>query len=354
MPLIPVVLLLSALAWPEDLRDIQLGDISKEGAVTEIGEGVPAVAPPQAGKPAPQSKTKDLKAQFSDPAGRNQCDIGSCHAFGTVAVLEAAYFRKHREYKRLSEADIFIRRTVLSKDLYQDFCAESKCSLTEGNDVLGDVRFAINEGVAMDIDYAGFVERYRKYRAAEEKTLENLLESHKKEPWYVRLLYDPRKHWAELQSRPTAKRVTEMFLAGRDPKIDADRAAVKEKLNGFRPVPKTFEYLGTKAGKLSKENCRKKGLLQKAAIKGELDDDRPVTISMSLSGLPAWGQTDTTMHANHAFAVTGYTEPAGKPLTFQTRNSWGGSNPDVLEDQLCRVYSVVTVLIPGEPKASWE
>lgn len=310
-------------------------------------QGAAVQDPAKAGGP----KVKEVShlPQFADPSDRNQCQVGSCHAFSSIAVLEAAYQRAYGAKIRFSEADIFIRRTVLSGDIYRGFCADGNCTLTEGNDVFGDIDYAINHGVATSIQYQTFYDRYKRFREAEQKTLEGIEARRKRMSWLDLLFYDPRTHWAELQKE--SGKITEMFLAGRDPKIDAERADTKGKLGKMSVKEKKFPYLGDETSKKKPEECRAGGAAQGRIISGELDSGRPVAISMTLKGLAAWGTAGSTDHANHAFTIVGYRAEEGKPLVLKTRNSWAGTNPDVQEDELCRVFSVITVLAPGEKAA---
>lgn len=319
---------------------------------TVSGKAVPGKAAVAEGA-SREADRVSLLPQFPGASNRSQCDVGSCHAFGSVAVLEAALYRKYKTHYRLSEADIFLRRTVLSKDLYEKFCEDGTCELSEGNDPLGDIRFAIAKGVATSIGYRGFLARYRRYRKAEEATLRGIQETYEDMSWLERLFYDPREHWAELQNRPAAKRRLERLLVGSDDTIDKERADMKKKLKGFTVVQKSFKYYGKKASGISNDDCRKKGVEQAKLLREELKDSRrPPVVSMSLSNLPAWGQTDTSKHANHAFAIVGYrstTAASGdKSVVFETRNSWGGDNPDVHAHELCRIYRIATVLTPEE------
>lgn len=344
--LLAVCLSLAAPLLAADLSDLKLKDIQAGGApAAEAGQAVATTG----GKGA---KEIDLLPQLTGASNRDQCSVGSCHAFSSIAVLEAAYNRKHGEKIRFSEADIFMRRTVLSKALYDEFCATGKCKLTEGNDVIGDIRYAIENGVASDLEYRDFLDRYLKYRAAEVKTLEGIEKRYQEMGWLEKLFYDPRAHWAELQNAPQSKKILESFLRGNDPKVEAQRADSAAKLKGFVALEKSFAYLGDKAGKTSKADCKKAGVPQGDLILKELHavpKGRPVSISMSLSGLPSWGQTDVTQHANHAIAIVGYRMEEGKGAVFKTRNSWGANeNHDVQEDELCRIYRIVTVLTPEE------
>ncbi|MBI5247480.1 MAG: hypothetical protein HY923_09880 [Elusimicrobia bacterium] len=77
-----------------------------------------------------------------DPPKRDQSNIGSCHAFAAVAMLEAAYSRGYGH--RLSEEDLFVQRTILTGDAHSDVCRTGlKCGLMEGNFVDGDIRHVL-------------------------------------------------------------------------------------------------------------------------------------------------------------------------------------------------------------------
>ncbi|MBI3550905.1 MAG: hypothetical protein HY077_00180 [Elusimicrobia bacterium] len=328
----------AGFALAAELPDLRFQDAGKQ-------DGPPAAS----AKPVWATTTEhrvDTMTQFPDPAERRQCGVGACHAFSSISILEAAYFRAHGERVTLSEADVFVRRTVLSKRLYDEFCATGKCELSEGNDVAGDIQFALDNGVATSLNYKDFSERYLRYRKAEQATLAGLEREYQKMSWLEKLLYDPRAHWAELQQQPRAKRILSDLLTGRDPKLDAERAQIKKKLAGFKLKSQSFDYLGEKAKRTSPADCAKNASKQKAAIIGELKAQRPVSVSMSLVGLKEWRSEKDKDDANHAFTIVAYRDEPKEGLRFETRNSWGGDNPEVPETKLCRIYSVVTVRTP--------
>jgi len=331
---------------------LALAGLSRAGELQNVALNVIAAQagpPPAQGRPVWATQTArgvNLLPQLPDPSSHYQDDVGSCHAFGSVALLEAAYFRAYGQKVSLSEADLFLRRTVLSPGLYQDFCASGSCKLTEGNDPAGDIAFAIHNGVATGLQYSAFVKRYMKYRKAEEQTIAGVQSEYEQESWLEKLLYDPRKHWTELQQDPQAQRLLSAYLAGRDPKIDAQRAAMRKKFAGFRLLSQNFDSPGAKAKSLSARQALAAGAKQKAAILAELKRNRPVTVSMSLAGLKAWGQQDAKDAANHAFMIIGYRNDPKEGLVFETRNSWGGDNPDVTAADLCRIYAVATIRTP--------
>ena len=129
------ILLLGLAAAPAAAGDFSLPEI---GAAGDLGRfEVPAIEGAQA-LPQPEGSWQrdiDLLPQFADLSNRDQCDVGSCHTFGSVAVLEAAWFRKHKTRVRFSEADLFLQRTVLTGDVYRQFCRDGKCELSEGNEL---------------------------------------------------------------------------------------------------------------------------------------------------------------------------------------------------------------------------
>jgi len=95
--------------------------------------------------------------------------------------------------------------------------------------------------------------------------------------------------------------------------------------------------------------CRQHGAGQKAALLAILAAGRPAGVSMNLKGLAAWSQWLTFINdAWHAFVITGYDTASDGQLIFHTRNSWKGRNPDVREDELCRIGNVYSVEAPNE------
>ncbi len=310
---------------------------------TAAGGGV-SPAPGAAGE---KKKKVDLLPQFADPSNRNQCTIGSCHAFGSVAVLEAAYFRNYKEHISISEQDVFLRRTVLSGDVYRAFCDSGHCKMSEGNDPAGDIHYVFANGALSGGSYSQFAQRYVRYREGEQKTMEGIQQTYENMGWLEKLMYDPRKHWKELSSSETSQKILTNMLEGKGASDSAERGQLKAKLAGFKLRSKKDFDFKPEYKELPPADCLARGAAQLAALKGELDANRPVCVSMSLSGLAAWGQTDTTRDAYHAFMIVGYdTTDAG--LVFHTRNSWGGQNPDIPQSEACRIYVIDSVLAPGE------
>lgn len=305
--------------------------------------GVAGVAAPAAAGPAP---SVDLRAQFPDPPTRDQRCVGSCHDFGSVGLLEAAVFRQHGRRVPFSEQDLFIQVTVLKGGLYAGF-DPAKPALSEGGSPDTNLRHALTHGVLTRGGYDEFVGRYSRYRDAEVETLKNLERQHRENGWLLRLFYDPRSHWIELQSSPLSRQLIERYLLGRDEASDAERARNLRYFHGMTLRSLDLAYRGDSGAAMGAAQCLAAGAQAARAIKGELDAGRPVVVSMTLKGLAAWGQQGSSVHANHAFVITGYSVSAGKAV-LQTRNSWGGHNPAVLEEQLCRVYSVSSVLAKGE------
>ena len=296
------------------------------GAVMGARVGLPPGGVPRGAPPA--ERGLDLSAQFDGPS-RAQGDIGSCHAFASVALLEAAYFRRYGERIQLSEADLFMRRNPLSRDAYDTFLRTGRGPLDEGNDVEGDIRFALANGVATGMEYAAFAQRYIRYRDAERRTIEDLERQHRDNPWYVRAVYDPREHWVRLQQEPLAQRILQNYLTGSDPTIAAQREATRRRLNGMRLTTTDFTASRDKTGAA----CVAEGAAAVTAIGAELRAGRPVAISYYTGASGA-----------HALIVSGYTAAEGAAAVLKTRNSWGpGGNHDMPANQACRIYRMASV-----------
>lgn len=320
-----------------------------------IGAGIRAYAQGlgRASQAAAAAASVDLRGQFVDPVSvRQQSTIGACHAFSAIGALEAAYDRHYGRHIRLSEEDLFLRRTVVSGRVYGDFCSSGTCELDEGNYPQADIRHVLSHGVLTGSSYDSFLKRYLRYRAAEEQTMRGIQKARDEQGWLERLLYDPRAHWKALQTSASSKRSMRKFsdyLQGRSGDTAAERAKVKAEFKGFGLKTKSFPFIGgATAAALSDGACFAKGRAQSAAISSELAAGRPVVVRMSIAGLEAWdSDEDDEDPGRHAFLLVGYAGAAGA-RTFRSRNSWGGQDPDVAEDELCRVYGLVTVLAPGE------
>jgi hypothetical protein len=341
----------------------------------------PAAAQP-AGPPAKPlaARSVDLSSQFPDDPKRDQSVIGDCHAFASVAVLEAAAFRALGEHTRLAEEDLFLQKTLATGDAYQQPCAgeSADCSLTEGNWVDGDIRHALEHGVMTGSNYQAFVERYKVHRVAESNVRKAIAWSREnpvggegggpargdgapaagragpggpKAPALEGALIraDPERSWQELFSDPGVRRELDAALLG-DPEVPASqRAAIKKIFAGMRLASRHFEWFESKG--LTPKGCLGLGADRARAIKGELDAGRPVAVSMLLTGLKAWGMTEKDRDAYHAFAITGYFAGKDGLLRFKTRNSWAGVNPPVREDEACRINHVDSVLVSGETES---
>lgn len=309
-------------------------------AVPGIGAAGPAAVPGHVGAGDPGV---DLSGQF--PTGsRDQGDVGSCHAFASIGLLEAAYFRKHGEHVVLSDADLFLRNTVLNGNIYSGNIADrgytwsGKPEFKEGGSpstllAIGDMEFAIKNGVATTPQYSAFLERYRQYRAAEQRTLADIERQRQRDPWYVKLLYNPRTHWARLQKDPTNQRILQNYLMGNDATLDAQRSEVREKLKGLSVVKNLYVALPSSVNK-PPADCAAAGAGRTASVLAELAAGRPVGVSYF---------TDANW-ASHVIIITGY-KPDGKgSVVFKTRNSWGaGGNADMHPHDMCKVHGLFSV-----------
>lgn len=292
------------------------------------GEAAPAA-------PVRAPVVKNLSDQFPDPPERQQCEVGSCHAFAGVAVLEAAYFRAYKEHVRFSEADVFFRNTVL-KEKYRTALRPG-----EGGSTLEDVKFAIENGVLAGGDYVTFVERYLEWkgkRMAEGAEAYSRSEARSK---LANFIHDPRRQWLRRQNRKRMEDLyAEMLLSSDVEELEKQRGLYKAKLGALK-AHELSGYVETGFGGFGDPGpeCEKKGAVHGMTIKKELDAGRPVAVGMALHTVEGWGG-----NWFHAFAITGYRSDG----SLLTRNSAGGNNPDVLPDQLCFLRQIVTVLAPGE------
>ncbi|MFA5138406.1 MAG: hypothetical protein WC728_04165 [Elusimicrobiota bacterium] len=297
--------------------------------------GTPFMGPARPVEPSGTSAGSggvDLSGQFPT-SSRDQLDVGSCHTFTAVGLLEAAYYRKYGERIRFSEADLFMQYRLLSGNAYDSWVWRTKPELGEGGRVQGDIETAIARGVATTPQYSDFVERYRRYREAEQRTLQNIEEQRKKDPWYVRLLYDPRRHWRRMQQDPQAQRILQNYLMGNDRTLESQRETTRQKLQGFKVDRQFFITLPNSVDR-PKEQCRRDGRSRTQAVLKELDAGRPVGVSYFTDN--DWG--------SHVIIVTGYKTDETGGIVFKTRNSWGaGGDFNMCPDDMCKVHQLASV-----------
>ena len=280
----------------------------------------------------------DTGAVF-DQDFRNQCDTGSCHAFASVALLEAALRRRHRDSERvlLSDADLFLRATVINGSLglrYRGDPSNVETFLIEGGWPSRDLKLALEEGVALaeTVPWDEFLVKFRDYRRT------------RLAPDLAKLPAPGGGKPPELapgEKPPISDRTAAdtAFFYGKDLTVVQDeRARVKELLAGF--TVHTNAFAAVAAPVVASDKCLASGQAVKNRLMEDLTVRRPVVVCLLIGGLPEWGTTS----GSHCVAITGYRKPRGGTMTLITRNSWGNDrNPDIPEDRFCRIHEVTSI-----------
>lgn len=276
-----------------------------------------------AGGPA-RADVVDFTAVFDDDF-RDQCDTSSCHAFASVAILEAAMKRRRRDAETvyLSDADLFLRASVINGVLMYRPGYEGRppeVALMEGGWPSRDLRLALEEGVAREetVPWTPFLRKFRDFRA--------------------------RQRSGELAPAPPsperAQAETQYFYGRALPQARADREETRRLLAGFTVHSSTFS--SPALGVEEAARCRAAGQAVKARLMEDLAVRRPLVICLSLDGLPEWGAPPE--HSRHCVAVRGYRKPRGGDMALFVRNSWGNErHPDVPEHRFCRIHEVTSV-----------
>lgn len=315
----------------------------------------------------------DLSDQFPDADNRDQCTIGSCHAFGSIGIVEAAIKRQHGRGVALSEADVFVGRLVTQDDFYMDFrerienireggpAGGNIVDLMEGGSVAEDVRYVLANGAANrdTLTYDTLHDNFSRFKNAELKTLQGQVKQERdfaaKSDALERFFYSMvSEDFQALRLSPKGRSMTERALlggAGPVRKAQGERAANKRLMEGFLLVRQDFpSYAGSSPVAQDPAQCLAAGKRAVQWIRNQLCNvkPRPVAVSMRLDGLAAWGQTDSSQHASHAFIIKGRRQNPDGTGVFLTRNSWGGSNPDVPEHEACRIFGAATIVAPAD------
>lgn len=258
--------------------------------------------PPEPAAELPASV--DVSSQLA-PEKRQQKGLNSCHAFTTVALMEAAYFRRTGRRIRLSEADLFLRMQLKNP---------APLRAREGGLLRDDLRVALEEGVLPGDHYAVFVERHQALKGK------------------------------ALRSRAETEAALLPESLGEEPA--RARAAVAAALSDARiEGPGGMRFAGSAARTAVKNapvRCesrdKRRDLLMRALASGV-----PVGAGFLLDGLPEpWRSRGGAWGGPHYFVLTGY-ETRAEGVFFRTRNSWGDDpalSPDLDEAALCALFGV--------------
>ncbi|MFA6316804.1 MAG: hypothetical protein WC943_05240 [Elusimicrobiota bacterium] len=312
-----------------------------------------------------------LTEQFIDgDDARDQKDIGACHAYAAVALLETGIYRQHGRKLALSEFDLFSRGKVLRPEYYTD----TPGKVSEGNPVAEDLALALKEGVATQaiVPSDRAKARYRKYRDRDKAVLKALDDQDSQDGWLVTAadyIWNLGSGWADEQSKPEHRASAERYLTG-DPKaVVPDRAKVHGIIKDFTVLSQEFPdryyalakklKTATEAGQeiaedpVWRKECLSWGADALAFIKAQLEAGRPVAVSLYLFGFKDWG--DIGGNGNHAVIIYGAGSEPDKdkdPGTkFFVRNSWGEGSWVFLRDyEACRIYGAASVKVPKDAR----
>ena len=339
-------------------------------------------------------RTVDLSCTFDDPPTRDQGAIGDCHAFASVGVLESALMRATGERIELSEADMWVMSNIghdkvfapgagvagsvdtvpihegpsLKKMLAEDDLRrvlERKDKLDvwveEGAWIDFDVANALNEGLARraTISYDVFTRTWlgsdramtpwgvKTQTANLSRRIAADVVSYNNSTSLTRLELPTEIPADVLKAAPaippTKEELALRLLAEGDPNrmrlIRLERSEMRRIFSMFKLLAKNWDL----PQDLDTDSCLASGVPKRAWIIENLRAGRPVAIGMSLQGMEEWGGDGA-----HAIVLTGYATK-GSHKVFSVRNSWGGINPDIPDDQLCRVMQAVTVETPDDP-----
>lgn len=303
---------------------------------------------------AAQCDQADLTGHFMDAPGRDQCDLGSCHAFGSVGALESAIFRNNGTKIRLSEADLYVGRLAADEKFRDEFRAGEDGAYVEDN-----LKYAVAHGVARggQADYEAMTSKLEAARVSDEDATRVEKINDRKRRWRRRFGKIVPQAWADrlladdyLWGRKIDAADIEARIFGADlPRIRKERAETLALMTSFSVINEVFYQTTPKKKVLSDPiSCRQASVDQNRMIESLLCRKIPVAVSMDLGGLRAWGSWDYRDDMPHAFLLTGFKRGGGGLKVFTSRNSWGFENPPVYEHELCRVYAVTAVTVPAD------
>jgi hypothetical protein len=293
----------------------------------------------------------------------DQGPVADCHDFAAVALVEAGYYRYHcpDPANPYNSGNCSKRLDLAPQDLF--VCCTRECPVAAYKAVDGSMQCRLEEAGSPNLDVAYLVRNgvlptdacrpYREFSKSLHTKAQELQAKAQEELGKI-MRQGPA---SDDLTVPGVKLTQAEEKQMEGPALDADqqRREIKQQLKGFHYDTESFDYLPWEdLQKISPQDCDKEGRPQFEIINRELRAKRPVILAMSLRGLAAWkmksapGPKDPPGDtAGHAFLVVGRDSKEGLTV-FKTYNSWGGLNPDVSEQDLCRVMSITMVYAPNE------
>jgi hypothetical protein len=292
-----------------------------------------------------QGLTVDLRRQW-DYLSRNQGIFGSCTAFATVALFEAAMFRESQACYRLSEADLYMQHNVLSWGCWDNVGDNCEASVS-GSNIRLMSEHVRTRGVLNGDHYQEFMGRFLGALQADAQRARAFAAFYRNPFDYGALFRAPR--------RVTRAELADYASASRRGDLARERASVAQRASRFEVVDRSWT-ISTPWEKTAAQ-CRWDAREQEKFIDGELLRGRPVAVSMALNGLAAWNRPANAGGGSgpwawHAFVINGMRVGRNGAKFYTTRNSWGGQNPTVAPTELCRIDYAQSLLAPGELPAA--
>jgi hypothetical protein len=354
----------------------------KSSAASALQQALPGKSDDSAGS---GKSVIDLSDEWKD-GSRNQGFIGSCHIYATVGLTEAAMFRASGQKLHINESDLFLNSKVISptksnnpdksNDIFNSYCNGASCSLDEGGDFPSDIDYLFNHGATLvtnenpDLRDA-FGDSWGNYSSAVTQTLVadnariNAAIVKNKTPDDQYTAFQARSQFADNQRKGPQIDAMNSIIAeqagnGQDPA--AMRVDLRKKMAGLRFYVKALtpvmDALGVPGAPRGACAHSQQGQDTMAVIEQELKARQPVGIGMNLQGIASWGQQNDNEPALHAIIIDGMQRKMLGKVVFTTRNSWGHdevtkggnrpNNPEITEDQVCRIDHLYLVLAPSE------
>lgn len=343
----------------------------------------------------------DVSATMTGDPRRRQMDIGACHAFAAVSLVESAVFRSKGEKVSLSEADTYIVNTVARRDFLEKLIERHRKKayrpltardFPEGTFTISDVRWILANGVARraTVPYHEVADGYDTYKAYMVEQLTEVERKSRAESEAARKSADA--EIAKLySSRPVLIETTRLLLrlhgfpvpSAEEAASVADAALIYLKAQELaasfwraKAAPgereRQAQFLGpAKIAAVEKERAEirtRYGFADMRVVKlagGSrvgggatwarrqiCELGRPVGVDVDLSEFPEWQKRGKyRAGSGHAFVLTGVRRDPSGVEYFTVRNSWGlGANHDVAQSSLSKAKVVAyAVAAPGEP-----
>ena len=292
----------------------------------------------------------NLSSLFPGPPIRNQNNIQNCSIFSATALYEAELKINYNITLPLSEADAFVQSRMahtlhfLGPTFRQHWDeSDPKNYIDETNSIYSDLLNLQQTGMVPQF-YVPYQEFCNNFDGVTENVINQV------QTVFSNCQMDNSNPESSISEFQKAKELIRTFFSNTNfehllyPSVTFDltstRNLLKNTFASFIPIKEVFSS-PAESDQLRSDHskCQELSSTIFNQISSILCMGHPVAVMMNISHYPRLNKAN---HDNlyHALVITGLQKNEEGKYMFQTRNSWGGFNPSIPTEDLCRITSM--------------